>query len=122
MPKVLLIEDDATMINLLATLLKMEGFEIAKITNEASVEDLLQTVRQEKPDIALMDVHLHQVSGYDLLRAMRKDKDLRSIRVVMSSGMEVRREAMLAGANDFILKPYMPDDLIRLIRKTIEAK
>jgi len=122
MSKVLLIEDDITMINLLSTLLKMEGFDIAKVAGESSIEAYLQTVRREKPDVVLMDVHLHQANGYDLLRAMRKDKDLHSVRVVMSSGMDVRREAMLAGANDFILKPYMPDDLIKLIRKTIEAR
>lgn len=122
MPKILLIEDDATMLNLLGTLLQMEGFQVAKVSKEETVEDFLETMRREKPDVALLDVHLHNVSGYDLLRQLRKDRDLRHIRVVMSSGMDVRTECLLAGANDFILKPYMPDDLIRLIRKTIEAR
>ena len=59
----MLIEDDKTMLALLSTLLKMEGFQIVTLTTEQSVEALLDTLRHEKPDAALVDVHLHQASG-----------------------------------------------------------
>jgi CheY-like chemotaxis protein len=76
-------------------------------------------MKLEKPDLALMDVHLPQINGYDLVRHIRKDPELRDMRIIMTSGLDVHEECLIAGANDFILKPYMPDHLIRLIRENL---
>jgi DNA-binding response OmpR family regulator len=122
MAKIILIEDDATMVSLLGTFLQMEGFQTVKLKNERTVEQILELMRKEKPDLALLDLHIYQISGLDVLRQIRKDPDVRTTRVVMSSGSSVRDECFLAGANDFVMKPYMPDDLIKTIRKILEAK
>lgn len=122
MAKIMLVEDDLTMISLLSTLLQMEGFQIAKLNKEENLEQVMETIRNEKPDLALLDVHLRQFNGFDLLRQLRNDPVLRSLRVVMASGMDVRQQCLLNGANGFLLKPFMPDDLIRLIRDTLNNK
>jgi DNA-binding response OmpR family regulator len=122
MPKVMLIEDDATMLILLGTLLQMEGFQVAKVAKEETVDDLLSALRREKPDVALLDVHLHQISGFDLLSQLRQDPELKPIRVLMSSGLDCSTECLQAGADDFILKPYMPDELIRRIRQALSLE
>lgn len=119
MVKVMLVEDDITMLNLLGTLLQMEGFAVARIRQEETLDDLVATLHRETPDIVLLDIHLRQISGFDLLERIRQDGILKNLRVLMSSGMECAAECLEAGADGFILKPYMPDDLIRLIRKTI---
>ena len=119
MLKVMLIEDDRTMLSLLSTLLEMEGFEV-KTPVDDQMDSLLNAFHLEEPNIALVDVNLRMGSGLDLLRKIRKDPDIKGTRILMSSGLNVKHECMKAGADGFILKPYMPDDLIKLIHKTIK--
>ena len=120
MSKVMLIEDDKTMLTLLSTLLKMEGLQIIQLTTEQSVDDLLATLRREKPDAALVDVHLKHTNGIDLLVRVRQDPELGFLRILMSSGLDMSAESKIAGADDFILKPYMPDELIQRIRRVLQ--
>lgn len=114
MLKILLAEDDRTMVSLLKTLLSMEGFQVITLAGETS--DILEIVRREKPAIVLMDIFLGAENGIDILRKMRQMPDLTKMKVVMSSGMNLRDECLAAGANDFLLKPYMPDDLINILK------
>ena len=113
MAKILLAEDDPTMLSLLQTLLKMEGFEVLALSTDA---DVPAAVQQEKPDVLLMDVHLGQQSGMQILEAIRRDNELSGVRIVMTSGLNVRDECLGHGANAFLLKPFMPDDLIKLLK------
>lgn len=117
-PKVLLAEDDVTMLSLLKTLLNMEGFEVAALLAETDVPEALRT---EKPDILLMDVHLANQSGLDILDDIRKTQDVSAMRVIMSSGSNVKDECMKHGANGFLLKPYMPDELITILKNTLNS-
>lgn len=117
----MLIEDDKTMLSLLSTLLKMEGFQVATLGNEKTIEDMLALCRRENPAVAMIDVHLPHVSGIDLLQRLRQEPDLSSIRILMSSGLDRSVACLQAGADDFILKPYMPDELIQRIRRVLSA-
>jgi len=117
MKKIMLIEDDPTMISLLGTLLEMEGYQVIKMQKFGSV---LEDIERELPDVILMDVHLNDLDGLDFLADMRKRDSIKEIKVIMSSGIDKRRESMKAGANDFLLKPYMPDELIEKINFYIE--
>ena len=122
MPKVMLIEDDKTMISLLKTLLGIEGYDVVAFKGG---EDVLQVARREKPAVILMDVNLknfgiQDITGFDLLKQIRADDELKHIGVVMSSGMSYQQESAEAGADGFVMKPYMPDDLLKLIKATIE--
>lgn len=108
----MLIEDDPTMINLLGTLLEMEGFDVVKVTR---FENVLADMKTEMPDVVLMDVHLNDVDGLTFCAGIRADAQISSIKVIMSSGMDMRYESIQAGADDFLLKPYMPDELINRI-------
>lgn len=113
MQKVMLAEDDPTMLSLLRTLLKMEGFETTALGDK---EDLLEALRREGPDVVLMDVNLPHGNGIDFLRRIRQDGGLAKTFVIMSSGMPLENECLAAGANFFLLKPYMPDVLINAIK------
>ena len=113
MPKVLLAEDDPTMITLLKTLLKMEKFDVVAADIDADVPALALS---EKPDVLFMDVHLGQQSGLEIVAAIRKTPELADLRVVMTSGLNMEAECLHNGANDFLLKPFMPDDLISLLK------
>lgn len=113
MAKVLLAEDDLTMVSLLKTLLKMEGFEVAALNTGSNVP---AEVGHERPDILLLDVHFGNQSGVEIIQAIRKNKDFSNLRVVMTSGMSMKDECLRAGANAFLLKPFSPDDLLRLLK------
>ena len=121
MPKVALIEDDAVMLSLLQMLLEYEGFETVQLDGMGKVDDIVDILRQARPDLILMDVHLRQINGLDLLRELRKDPSLQAVKILISSGMELSSESSMEGADGFILKPYMPDDLVARIREALGA-
>jgi two-component system response regulator MtrA len=114
MSKVLLAEDDPTMISLLKTLLNIEGFEVETILDQPG--NLLENMCKAKPDVVLLDVHLGELNGVDIIRQMRQVPELKSVKVIMSSGMHKEDECLAAGADDFLLKPYMPEELLRRLR------
>ncbi|HVN14964.1 MAG TPA: response regulator [Anaerolineales bacterium] len=118
MPKVLLAEDDMTMVSLLKTLLKMENFQVVALDADA---DVPAAVREEQPDVLLLDVHLSQQDGIEILKILRAGEETKDVRVVMTSGLNMKDECLRRGANDFLLKPYMPDDLVSILKKTISA-
>ena len=113
MPKVLLAEDDHTMVSLLKTLLKLEGYEVVALDVNA---DVPAAVQHENPDALLMDVHLGKQSGMDIVQAIRKNPALADVRIVMTSGLNVKDECLKHGANHFLMKPFMPDDLLSLLK------
>ena len=113
MPKIMLAEDDATMLSLLKTLLRLEGFDTTILSEE---EDVLVAIQRENPDAILLDVHLTQGNGLDFMREIRSVPALSKVFVIMQSGMNLDTECKSAGADAFLLKPYMPDALIQTIR------
>ncbi|MFT3895753.1 MAG: response regulator [Anaerolineales bacterium] len=114
MAKVLLAEDDPTMVSLLKVLLKMEGFDVVALSSDANVPD---SVVSEKPDVLFMDVHIGQQNGMDIMKLIRKNPETSGLRVVMTSGLNVKDECLRCGANHFLLKPFMPDDLISVLKQ-----
>ena len=114
MAKILLAEDDPTMISLLKTLFKMEGFDVVTLEADA---DIPTVVQKEMPDAVLMDVHLGGQNGLEILEAIRSNRELSDVRIVMTSGLNVKDECMSHGANAFLLKPFMPDDLIKVLKQ-----
>jgi DNA-binding response OmpR family regulator len=114
MAKVLLAEDDRTMVSLLTTLLTMEGFEVVVLDVHA---DVAGAVLRENPDALFMDVHLGGQNGMDIMEIIRSDPANADVNVVMTSGLNMRDECLKCGANHFLMKPFMPDDLLRLLKK-----
>lgn len=113
MPKVMLVEDDHTMVNLLKTLLRMDGFDVIALDAD---DDVPAAVARDCPDILLMDVHLSNQNGLEILDVIRKSKDICDAHVIMISGLNLKDECLKRGANDFLLKPFMPDDLIKKLK------
>jgi two-component system alkaline phosphatase synthesis response regulator PhoP len=114
MPKIMLIDDDETMISLLQTLLEMDGFEVVSTTNWQNIPgDILAS----EADLLLMDCNLPEIDGLDVLAEMRREKVFPNLHIIMTSGMDVEYRAMASGADAFLLKPYTPDTLYELIQK-----
>lgn len=118
MSTIMLIEDDQTMRSLLNTLLDMEGHTVVIPTME-NMNSIFSTIQKEKPDLVILDVNLSHASGFDLMSRIRNDEEIIDTRILMSSGMDYRSECLAAGADGFLLKPYMPNDLIKLINQIL---
>jgi CheY-like chemotaxis protein len=114
MPTILLVDDDRTMVGLLRSLLKLDGFDTI---DGAGGAKLLETARARKPDVILMDVFLAGQDGTALLTRLKRDPALAAIPVIMTSGMEMSDECRRLGADEFLLKPYQPETLVELLRR-----
>lgn len=108
------------MLTLLSTLLRFEGFMVLQSPADDHLISVYEYIQQERPNLILLDVHLRQFNGLELLNLIRENEELSSIKVLMSSGMDLRERCIENGASDFILKPYMPDELIQMIHKVVD--
>jgi DNA-binding response OmpR family regulator len=113
MAKILLAEDDATMVSLLKTLLNMEGYEVVALDVDS---DVAAAVEREKPHALFMDVHLGEQSGMQILQSIRRNRENADLRIIMTSGLNMKDECIRGGADAFLLKPFMPDDLISALK------
>lgn len=116
LPKVMLVDDDRNTVKLLQTLLELDGFDVEVATRGA---DVIPTAEQVNPDIFLMDYHLSDMDGVDVLIELRKHDRFSGTPIVMTSGLDVEDEVREAGANTFLIKPFEPGELPGLFNRLI---
>jgi DNA-binding NarL/FixJ family response regulator len=94
------------------------GYEAVQV---ASGEEALRAVREIRPSIVLLEIPLGSLSGYEVCRALREDA--REMPIVFVSGSRTesydRVAGLLVGADDYIVKPYAPDELLTRIRHLV---
>ena len=110
--RVVVVDDDQVFSGLLKTVLEFEGYEV---TVAPWPDDVLPTVRRLMPVLILMDVHTGRGDTLGVLRDIRADEALKGVLVVMTSGMDRSPECLAAGADDFVLKPFSPSELLTKI-------
>jgi DNA-binding response OmpR family regulator len=118
--KVLIVDDDPSGTQLLATLLKLEGFDAVPLENWV---DPIKDIKQQQPELVIMDVRLRGKSGLDLLAKIRThpDPDLARTPVLMMSVDDHRVESKQAGAEGFVAKPFDLPTLMAAIGKIKEG-
>ena len=119
-PMVLVIDDDPDICSLLQMYLKLEGFESRVAGNREEVLAELRSV--PLPDAVILDVHLPDADGFDILHRMREHPALKGLPILMLTG-EATREAVLkgilGGADGFITKPFDIRHLVRAVKAVI---
>lgn len=115
----MIVDDDQTTVKLLQTLLELDGYTVAVAPRGA---DVIPVATQFQPDIFLMDYHLSDMDGVEILREMRAGGAFANTPVIVTSGLNVEAEVMEAGANAFLVKPFEPEDLPGLFDKLINAR
>ena len=111
MKRVLLIEDDRDIVELVRYNLEREGFQVAAATDGATG---LAQVRKAPPDILLLDLMLPKISGLDICKEIRRDTSLNRLPILMltARGEEADRVVGLEmGADDYVTKPFSPREL-----------
>jgi len=112
----LVVDDDEGMLGLLERLLGAAGLEV---TTAASGEDALASALAERPDVVTLDVNLPGLSGYEVCRALREAYGA-SLPILFLSGSRTesfdRVAGLLLGADDYLTKPFAPDELLARVR------
>ena len=114
---VVIVEDNADNREMLKELLKMDGFEV---TTAEDGQLGLQTIILQQPDIALIDLGLPIIDGYEIARRVRSEPSKKPIRLIALTGYgrSIDRAAVFAaGFDEHLVKPVDPDELTRLLRK-----
>lgn len=106
--KVMIVDDDRTMTSLMQTLLELDGYQVTIVSRGA---DVITKAEQTRPDIIVMDYHLADTHGVEIVKDIRAHSTLSQTPIVIASGMDVSDEVLAAGANEFLTKPFDPDDL-----------
>jgi DNA-binding response OmpR family regulator len=112
----MIVDDDRTTVKLLRTLLELDGFEVVSAGRGA---DVMPTAQESKPDIFLMDYHLSDKDGVEVVRDLRASEAFARTPIIMTSGLDVEIEALEAGATRFLVKPFEPDELPGLFNELI---
>ena len=110
---ILIAEDDADIRNLLTLYLQSEGYEVEAYDNGT---DALAGARAHLPDLAILDVMMPQMDGYELTRALREMSD---IPILILSARDQVNDKVLGlnfGADDYIAKPFNPLEIVARVR------
>ena len=103
MAKIMIVDDDRTTVKLLQTLLELDGFNVHVVGRGA---DVLPQAETFQPDIFLMDYHLADTDGVEVIRELRASEQFANTPIIMTSGLDVEHEALEAGATTFLVKPF----------------
>ncbi len=114
MTKLLLVDDDPSNTMLLKTLLELDGYDVMTVSRGT---DALPAAEKFQPHFVLIDYHLNDMHGVDVLRAMRQHPRFHSTPIVITSGMDMSEEVLAAGANAFLTKPFDNEQLGKLIHQ-----
>lgn len=117
--KILVVDDEHLIRWSLEQNLKKQGYEV---TTVGSGEDALRIVREDQPDLVLLDIQLPGISGLEVLEKIKEiDEDIIVIMVTAHGGLETAVTAMRIGAYDYLNKPFNLDEMAIVIRKALET-
>jgi two-component system phosphate regulon response regulator PhoB len=118
-PMVLIVEDEAPLVTLLRYNLEKEGFSVCFAGDG---EEALLQIAENKPDAVLLDWMLPLVSGLEVCRQIRRSPSSRALPIILltARGEEADRVRGLdSGADDYIVKPFSPSELVARLRAVI---
>ena len=119
-PRILVVDDERSMRELLAIVLRREGYEVLLAENGRTAVSLLE---REPVDLLISDIKMPDLSGVDVLRAAKKiDQDILGIMITAFASTESAVEAMRLGACDYLSKPFDIDLLKMKVREKIENR
>ncbi len=117
MSRILVVDDEPSILNVLATLLRKQGHEVVP---SGGGEGAIELVRKESFDLMLSDIKMEPVNGLELLRAMRDANPGTSVILLTGYGsIKTAVEAMKGGAFDYVTKPFKVDELLLTVDRAL---
>lgn len=117
--KILLADDEEDVKDVLRMFLESKGFEVVTAFDGLSAID---TVRQERPDLVLLDIMMPSIDGIEVCKKLKADPQTVNIPIVMisaSSHAESVQKGLDAGAVEYIVKPFEPKNVLAMIQRIL---
>ena len=119
-PRVLVVDDEPSMRELLEIVLRREGYEVLVADNGRTA---MAALERHPIDLLISDIKMPDMSGVEVLRAARSiDQDILAIMITAFASTETAVEALRLGAHDYISKPFKVDELKLRVRKALEQR
>ena len=116
MAKILIVDDDPKAVKLMGYILYKEGYEVVPAL---SGKEALKLLKEEKPDLVILDIMMPEMDGYEVCRRIRADPETAKVPVIMLTAkamLEDKIAGFEAGADDYITKPVLPAELLARVR------
>lgn len=121
--KILVVDDEPLVVASVARMLESSGYEALQATRGI---EALKLAKEKKPDLIILDVVMPQMDGFEVLKKLRSDPETKAIAVIMfttkDNSEDIVRSMVDLGALDFIVKPFMYEELLDRLRVNIEKR
>jgi DNA-binding NarL/FixJ family response regulator len=117
---ILIVDDDADFRSLVSTVVARTGLRSVEVS---SGEEAIVAARAEQPSLVVLDVRLPDINGYEVCRELREEFG-EELPILFVSGERIdpldRSAGMLVGGDDYIVKPFDPDELLARVRRLVD--
>jgi DNA-binding response OmpR family regulator len=117
------IEDEAEMIDLMRLILGRRGFDVRGAMSGA---EALKMIREEKPDLILLDLMMPEMDGWEVYQQIKAEEKTKNIPVIVVTAKAQSIDRVLglhiAKVDDYIAKPFSPQELLNSVEKVLKAK
>ena len=121
--KIVCIEDEPDMIDLVKLILEREDFEVI---GALGGEEGIKTIRRERPDLVLLDLMMPEVDGWEVYRQIRADHKLKDTPIIVVTAKAQSIDKVLglhiAKVEDYVTKPFGPQELLWSVEKVLKEK
>jgi DNA-binding response OmpR family regulator len=117
--RILICDDDPVILRLLEVNLQLEGFNVLLAHHG---EEALEVASRESPDLIVLDIMMPRLDGYQTCRRLREQDNTKDIPIVFLSAKAQASDVELGksyGVDDYLTKPFDPDDLIELVNRFV---
>lgn len=115
MAKVLVCDDDQSILEVIKIMLEESGFEVVTINSGKGIQ---KKITEIKPNLILLDIWMPGMDGKEIITLLRRDKKLRDIPIVVISALnDTENIAKKSGADGFLSKPFSMEDLVGVVYK-----
>jgi len=119
--KIVYVEDDQDTINLVSLILNRHGFQLIGVTDS---KNSLELISAEKPDLVLLDLMMPEIDGWEIFRQLKKKPETKNIPVIIITAKAQPIDKVLglqiAKVDDYICKPFTPEELISSIKNVLK--
>jgi len=121
MKHILLVEDEEQLIEIVATVLEEEGYEVRKTL---TAEEALQEAPNYKPDLIISDMKMGEMDGFTLFQKVRSDTNVGNVPFIFLTALDdsvTKNKAHVLGAAAYVTKPFDVDDFIKLVKNVLPS-
>jgi DNA-binding response OmpR family regulator len=120
--RILIIDDDQRFMTMVQSMLQEEGYDIVSCSN---AREGIEKLGQFDPDVLLLDWQMPDITGIDVINTIRKEQKYNDLYIIMLSGRIMTDNivtAIKAGAEDYVIKPFSPEELMARVFNGIRSK